>query len=213
MNLLDIRKSIVNEEFDYQTLFDVLKCYSNPKAKISSLLNKKVIIRVKKGLYIFNKKYRNHSFSMELLSNLIYGPSIVSGEYMLSYYGLIPERVVDVTASTIKRNKLFVTPVGTFTYFQDNTDYYSIGVTIIKNEYVSFFAATKERALADKAKNDTNNILTTYKDVENYLFNDIRLDESIFFDMDYDIFYKLAMLAKSKKIMMCSKLLKKGQRI
>ncbi len=138
MNLLDIRNLINSEEFDYQTLSDVFKEYSNPKMKISDMLKKHQIIKVKKGIYIFNEKYRTRQYSKELLANLIYGPSVVSAEYMLSCYGIIPERVVDITSSTMKRKKNFVTPVGTFNYFQVPGNYYPAGITIIKNEYVSF---------------------------------------------------------------------------
>lgn len=210
MNLLDIRKKITAEEFDYLTLMDIFKNYSNPKAKISEMLKKNYIVRVKKGLYIFNEKYRNHPYSKELLANLIYGPSIVSAEYMLSYYGIIPERVVDVTCSTPKRNKEFITPIGTFSYAQVPQDYYTTGITIIKNNYVSFLAAIKERALADKIRNDTKNILNNYDDVENYLFNDLRVDEDIFFSMDTKILETLAIQTKSRKINMCVKFLKRG---
>ena len=212
MNLLDIRKKIISEEFDYLTLMDIFKNYSNPKMKISEMLKKHYIIRVKKGLYIFNEKYRNHPYSKELLANLIYGPSIVSAEYMLSYYGIIPERVADITCSTIKRNKDFNTPIGFFGYMQVPQEYYSIGITIVNNEYVSFLAATKERALADKIKFDIKNILNNYDDVENYLFNDLRVDEDMFFDMDAEILESLAIQGKSRKINMCAKFLKRGQK-
>lgn len=212
MNLLDIRKLITTEEFDYQTLLNVFSGYSNPKMKISDMLKKQQIIKVKKGIYIFNEKYREHKYSKELLANLIYGPSIVSLEYMLSYYGIIPERVADITSSTIKRNKEFITPIGTFSYFQVSQDYYSVGITIIKNEYVSFLAATKERALADKIIKDTNNILNNYSDVENYLFNDLRIEEDSFFNMDSNILSKLAVLGKSRKLNMCVKYLSKERK-
>lgn len=211
MNLLDIRNLINSEEFDYQTLSDVFKEYSNPKMKISDMLKKHQIIKVKKGIYIFNEKYRTRQYSKELLANLIYGPSVVSAEYMLSYYGIIPERVVDITSSTTKRKKIFVTPVGTFNYFQVPEKYYPVGITIIKNEYVSFLAATKERALADKVINDTNNILNNYKDTENYLFSDLRINEDVFFEMDYKILNELSILSKSRKVNMCAKFLKKGK--
>ena len=155
--------------------------------------------------------FQNRQYSKELWANLIYGPSVVSAEYMLSYYGIIPERVVDITSSTTKRKKIFVTPVGTFSYFQVPENYYPVGITIIKNEYVSFLAATKERALADKIINDTNNILNNYKDTENYLFGDLRIDEDAFFEMDYEILNELSILSKSRKVNMCARLLKRGK--
>ena len=39
-----LRKRIKGEEFDYQTLIDCLEGYSNPRAKITQLLKKGIIV-------------------------------------------------------------------------------------------------------------------------------------------------------------------------
>ena len=44
-------KSIPYEEFDYQTLLDSVHGYTQPRMKISGMLAKGDIVRVKKGLY------------------------------------------------------------------------------------------------------------------------------------------------------------------
>jgi hypothetical protein len=44
-------KSIPYEEFDYQTLLDSVHGYAQPRMKISGMLAKGDIVRVKKGLY------------------------------------------------------------------------------------------------------------------------------------------------------------------
>ena len=111
-----IRKHIPQEEFDYQALLDCLQGYAHPRDKISDLLRKESIIRIKKGLYIFGDEYRNKPFSREILANLMYGPSYISLEYALQHYGLIPERVEAVTSVTTGRSRRFSTPVGLFTY-------------------------------------------------------------------------------------------------
>jgi len=46
----DIRKEIEHEEFDYQTLMSCLRHYARPRDKVSALLKKGSIIRIKKGL-------------------------------------------------------------------------------------------------------------------------------------------------------------------
>ena len=56
------------------------------------------------------KKHRSELIQLEVLANLIYGPSYVSYEYALTYYGLIPERVFEVTSATTQKNKMFNTP-------------------------------------------------------------------------------------------------------
>ena len=90
---IDVRNRIPAEIFDYQTLTDALKGLSSPRDKITDMLRQGIIIRVKKGLYVFGDKDRKYPYSKELPANLIYGPSYVSLDYALAYYGLIPERV------------------------------------------------------------------------------------------------------------------------
>jgi len=104
------------EEVDYNYLKSVLSRYKNVRVKINDMLRKKELIRVKKGLYVLGEPYKKNHFYRETLSNLIYGPSYISLEYALSFYGMIPERTETITAITNKRNKIFSTPVGRFTY-------------------------------------------------------------------------------------------------
>jgi len=71
MQPFNLKAKIVQEEFDYQTLSGLLASYSAPRDKITSLIKQGVIIRVKKGLYIFGKEWRTHPYSIERLANLI----------------------------------------------------------------------------------------------------------------------------------------------
>jgi predicted transcriptional regulator of viral defense system len=110
----ELRKKVAGEEFDYQVLMDVLRDYEHPRDKITAMLRQGVIIRVKKGIYVFGEKYSRGPFSREVLANMIYGPSYVSLDYALHYHGLIPERVEAVTSVTSGRGRRFSTPVGLF---------------------------------------------------------------------------------------------------
>ncbi|MBN2342833.1 MAG: hypothetical protein JXX29_22580 [Deltaproteobacteria bacterium] len=47
---------------------------------------------------------------------MIHGSSLVSLDYVLAYYGLIPERVHIVTSVTSGRAKMFDTPIGGYVY-------------------------------------------------------------------------------------------------
>src|SRR5205085_9208942 len=100
------------EEIDYQFLLSLLLEYARPREKISAWLKSGELIRVKKGLYIFGPQVAQGPYSPEVLANLIYGPSAISLNYALSFYGLIPERVTTITSITNKRNKQFSTAVG-----------------------------------------------------------------------------------------------------
>jgi len=114
----DIRNQIQAEIFDYQTLMSVLSGLASPRDKITDLLKGDAIIRVKKGLYVFGEKYRRYPYSRELLANLIYGPSYISLDCALAFYGLIPEKVEALTSVTPGRSRRFFTPAGLFTYRQ-----------------------------------------------------------------------------------------------
>ena len=68
---IEVRTRIQAEIFDYQTLTDALKDLSSPRDKITRLLRQGIIIRIKKGLYVFGDKYSRDPYSKELLANLV----------------------------------------------------------------------------------------------------------------------------------------------
>ena len=70
MDVEELRRSIPAEEFDYQSLLGALKGYERPRDKITALLRGGVIIRVKKGIYVFGQKYARRPFSREVLKLL-----------------------------------------------------------------------------------------------------------------------------------------------
>ncbi len=134
---------------DYVFLMELFKDYKQPRLKIAYMIKKGALIRVKKGLYVLGPPYNRGMYRLEVLANLIYGPSYVSLEYALGYYGLIPERVVELTSITCSRNKNFNTPVGRFSYHYLHLHKYPIGVTYQAMEKGGFLMASKEKALAD----------------------------------------------------------------
>lgn len=173
--LLALRNSIITEEFDYGSLKYALRAYKNPRVKINDLLKKGHIIRVKKGLYIFGPEMAKGPYSKEVLANLIYGPSYISLEYALSFYGLIPERVETVTSITNKRKKCFDTPVGIFSYRYINPSIYPGGVTLHDlDKYHSILIASKEKAFFDMLYFSKK--MTDQSQLEKYLFDDLRID-------------------------------------
>lgn len=204
-----LRKKIDREEFDYPALMSALSTYANPRDKVTSLLRKGVVVRVKKGLYVFGDDYRKRPFSRELLANLIYGPSYVSLEYALSYHGLIPERVQAVTSVTTKRSKGFETPVGLFVYRQTPKASFHLGMDRVNHEDFSFLIATPERALADKLRDDRGSAVRSLGEMETYLFENLRLNRSHFFNMDAEFLGELGGELGSRKVILCSRFLQR----
>lgn len=168
------------DEIDYQMLLDLFKDYVRPRDKISDLVRKGILIRVKKGLYLLGDDYRRHPYSKELLANLMYGPSYVSLQYALHYYGIIPERVETVTSVTIGRSKRYTTPLGLFTYRQIPIAAFSRGMTrkTLEGDR-AFLLATPEKALCDTIIDDQGVSLRSFKSLRRYLFEDLRLEPEV----------------------------------
>ena len=208
-----IRKKITQEEFDYQTLMDCLKEYARPRDKISDLLKKRVIIRVKKGLYIFGDEYRRRPYSREILANLIYGPSYISLDYALQHYGLIPERVEAITSVTTGRSHRFSTPVGLFTYRTIPLEAFRIGMDRIEiDNGRAFLMATPEKALADKLHEGRDLEIQTQKALRSYLEENLRIDPSALRALRPADLDSIARRYLSKKITLLNDLLRRIHR-
>lgn len=172
-------KSIPYEEFDYQTLLDAVHIYAQPRMKISGMLAKGDIVRVKKGLYILGETLQRRPFCRELLANLIYGPSYISLEYALHYHGLTPERAETVTSVTCGRSRTFDTQVGTFSFRMIPMEAFRTGMDRVElADGRSFLIAIPEKALADRIVAERGGI-STQIELHSYLLADLRIDPVI----------------------------------
>ncbi len=177
-------------EFDYLALINALREYRYPRDRVTKLLASGRIVRVKKGLYILGDKLRGGPFSREILANLIYGPSYISLEYALSYHQMIPEWVRNVTSVTSAKNKSFTTPVGVFTYRHLPTAHFPSGVrSIPMSDGRSFLIATPEKAIADILYFAGG--LSSKAEVEDFLFENMRIDEEAVERLDVDALEKI----------------------
>ncbi len=171
-----VRTAAITEEIDYNLIMGCLQDYSSPRDLITRMLRAGELIRIKKGIYVFGKDYAKRPYSLEVLANMIYGPSYVSCEYALSFYGLIPEAVREVTSMTTGRNKYFDTPVGRFSYRYLRVNKYRVGIDRVKiGDGVSVLIATPEKALADtvfKRNEESDNI----NELRAILHEDYRID-------------------------------------
>ena len=140
-------------------------------------------------------------------ANLIYGPSFVSLDSALSSHGLIPERIEALTSVTTKRPKTFDTPIGSFIYRQSPARAFHIGMDRVEEADVAYLIATPERALADKVRDDRGHALSNRKEAARYLFDDLRIDEAGFRELDPHHLEELAVELRSRKVAVCSSLL------
>ena len=96
------------------TLLSILGEYRSPNDKIVCMIDEGLLLPVKKGLYAVSPEITGIPLSLPLVANLLYGPSYVSMDFALYHYGIIPERVIEVTSMTTKRGKHYNLQVGRF---------------------------------------------------------------------------------------------------
>jgi len=206
----ELRSKITSEEFDYQALLDGLREYNRPRDKITDLLRQGAIIRIKKGIYVFGERYRRRPFSREVLANMIYGPSYISLDYALHYYGMIPERVEAVTSVTCNRGRRFSTPVGLFMYRGISMNAYQIGIDqVVLDRGRTFLIAVPEKALSDKIHDDRGTSVRTQTDMRAYLLDNLRIDPERLEKLNTDMLSLIADRYRSRKIRLLSDLLHK----
>jgi len=205
-----IQNRIPREEFDFQTLLDALKDYAHPRDKISDLMRKRAIIRIKKGLYVLGEDYRRRPYSRELLANLIYGPSYISLDSALQHYGFIPEHVEAFTSVTTGRSRKFHTPVGLFAYRQIPLQAFRFGMTRVEmNDGLAYLIATPEKCLSDKILQDRGTALRNLEEMQQYLVEDLRIDESYLASLNPEKITNIAGRYRSRKLLMLGEFVKR----
>lgn len=169
--------------------------YSNKNNKISRDIRDGKLFKIIKGLYETKQNVPRY-----LLAGAIYGPSYISFEYALSYYGSIPERVSTITCATCdkKKKKEYNTDFGTFTYRDVPVLAYPEEILLKEENNYSYQIATPEKELCDKLY--TLAPLNNYANLENMLFNDIRIDEEAFNILNVDKIERLSELYHSTNI-------------
>ncbi len=185
---------------DYSVLKSMLTGYSMPRHKITALEQSEHLIRLKKGLYVVSPNVSKRRLITELIANHIYGPSYVSMESALRYYGLIPESVYTVKSMTLKRSRSFENTIAKFDYTHCSCDYYSVGLNLIENTDYSFIIASPEKALCDLIAYTPKLKPRFVKSTLKFLEEDLRLDMDEFYKMNIEIFKSCAKFSKKRVV-------------
>ena len=178
--------------------------YSNKNNKISRDIRDGKLFKIINGLYETNSNTPGY-----LLAGNIFGPSYISFEYALSFYELIPERVTTITCATFnkKKKKQYKTNFGTFTYRDIPLLAYPEEILLKEETNYSYQIATPEKALCDKLYTLTP--LNNYSNLENILFNDLRIDEEEFNKLNVDKINKLSNLYHSTNVNLLAKYIRR----
>ena len=179
--------------------------YANKNNKIYRDIRDGKLFKIVKGLYETDKNTPGY-----LLAGSIYGPSYISFEYALAFYGLIPERVTTITCATFdkKKKKQYDTDFGTFTYRDIPMLAYPEEIILKEENNYSYQIATPEKALCDKLY--TLSPLNNYFNLENMLFNDLRIDKENFNKLNIEKIEKLSNLYHSTNINLLAKYMRRN---
>jgi hypothetical protein len=185
MDIHQVIRSHANQPLTHQLMTFLLKDYKSPNDKVHSLLGEGMLASIKKGLYIAGPALKTNKPEPFLLANHILGQSYVSLDAALSHYGLIPERVYEISSMTVKASRKFATPMGVFSYTHLSLPYYSFGIQQIKLSDEQYaMIASPEKALFDKVVSTSGVLLRSKKDAICYLIENLRIDEGSLNDLD-----------------------------
>lgn len=173
----------------------------SPNEKIRALEKDGQLIRLKRGLYVVSNEVSGKPVNACLCANHIYGPSYVSQQWALRWYGLIPERVYTMTSVTTKRTRLFENSLGRFTYEQVKPEYFAIGIDSVEEDGIAFLMASREKALCDTILHDSYLPQQSVKGLWQYLEEDIRFDMDELASFDVSIIEACAKLGRKENIL------------
>lgn len=108
-----------------------------------------LLLQLRRGLYMFGKAERKIDPGRLYLAGQLYQPSYVSLESALSRYGLIPERVADVTSVSTRKTTRFTNDLGTFTYQTVRPAAFRGFISERDEAGLPYFIAEPEKAVAD----------------------------------------------------------------
>jgi predicted transcriptional regulator of viral defense system len=111
-------KDYTNAPLTRRLLLEILREYKRPNDKISELIKIGELVSLRRGLYVPCPTTDLPMPEFFLIANHLRGPSYVSLEAALSYWGFIPERTYEISSVTVKPSKKYKTIIGRFGYQQ-----------------------------------------------------------------------------------------------
>lgn len=182
--------------------------YKNINTKISHLKENGILRTLKNSFYMYSSISSKELVSKEIVANTLLGPSYVSLDYALSFYGAIPENVQEITSIATKRKKSFETFLGNFSYTHIKKELFNIGLDIKTKNNISFIIASKEKALCDKVYLTRDYPIRSKRVMLEFLEDDLRVDLDEFKTCDMNIFVKFYLVSKSEKIGILTQIIK-----
>lgn len=162
---------------DSLLLKELLPDTSDKRGKIARMIRSGDLIQLRRGLYATRDDLNPLS-----LAASIYGPSYLSFETALSYHGLIPEAVYEITSATLKRPREFENHFGRYRYRRVPEKVFPVGIERVVESEIPFLIASPTKALCDRIALEPR--MRSIRDVRRWAHL-MRLDLSA--DLDTDV--------------------------
>jgi hypothetical protein len=197
---IGILKRFGNLPVPFGALREQYRDYSVPAKKIAQLCSQGLLVRVKRGLYVVSDRIIDAKPSGYLLANHIYGPSYVSLETAMEFYGMIPEAVYSFESMTTGHPKKYLTPYGPFRYHRLTKGYFSLGVRMESTaDRRRFLIASPEKALCDHFVSTKGLQVRSRSSLLSYLLDFMRVDEEVLVKFDVALVHECSLAGPKKE--------------
>ena len=185
-------------------LISELPGYVNPKAKIGRMVDEGALYPIIRGIY-----EDKPDTPAVYLAGSIYGPSYISFEYALSYYGLTPAWKGPVTCAAYgkRKEKLHETSFGTFTYRDIPKKAFAEELILHCENGYSFVMASPERAFCDELYKLAPS--ANLKELRALMFDEIGIGRRKISRLNPVILYRLANLYGCRNLHLLKSFLRK----
>ena len=184
----------------FGALRELYSDFSSPAKKIAELNSQGLLVRVKRGLYIVSEKIAGGKPDGELIANHLHGPSYISMETALQYYGMVPEGVYSFESATTRRPKQYNTPYGVFRYHNIPIDYYRIGIQIVRIKKVcAWLIASPEKSLCDLLVKTRRLQIRSRVSMLSYLLEFLRIEEESLAGLDTALIHECVKTGPKKE--------------
>ncbi len=178
MNFLQQIQEYAEQPITTQLLLGLLKEYRRPYDRIDDLEQKGYLVQIRRGLYVTTHLIHSRGPEPFLIANHLYGPSYVSVDSAMFQWGLIPERVYEISSTTTRLSKQFQTKVGSYKYIHLPMPYYSFGIAQLSlTEKQTVLIASPEKAVCDKIITTAGIQIRSKKQAISYLVEDLRIEK------------------------------------
>ncbi len=188
MNVLEAIAAMSEVPISTQVLLPLLNKYKRPYDKIDELVKDGWLAQIKRGLYTAGVKIKSAHPDSFLVANHLYGPSYISASSALSFWGLIPEKVMLVQSATTRTTKFVNTKLGKFEYIHCKPKAFRIGLNQVSiSASQTIIIATAEKALCDLIIQTPGINLRSIKQTIQFLEEDQRMNMDAIYKMQHSI--------------------------